>query len=77
MRREFLGEVRCLVFDAQVVAGLKGPHFQGRIWVEDKDYTIVRFNGQYFGDEGKIKGFGLRRAETQNAGTKPALSGSR
>jgi hypothetical protein len=60
VRREFLGEVRCLVFDAMVAPGLKGPHFQGRIWVEDKDYTIVRFNGEYFGDEGKIKGFGLR-----------------
>jgi hypothetical protein len=60
VRREFLGEVRCLVFDATVAPGLKGPHFQGRIWVEDKDYTIVRFNGEYFGDEGKIKGFGLR-----------------
>jgi hypothetical protein len=60
VRREFLGEVRCLVFDAMAAQGMKGPHFQGRIWVEDHDYTIVRFNGEYFGDEGKIKGFGLR-----------------
>jgi hypothetical protein len=26
---------------------VKGPHFVGRIWVEDQDYTIVRFNGTY------------------------------
>jgi hypothetical protein len=50
VRREFLGEVRCLVFDVtpQVKAG-KG-RFLGRIWVEDQDYNIVRFNGAYSGN---------------------------
>jgi hypothetical protein len=45
--REFLGEVRCLVFD--VDPSLKGDkgRFVGRIWVEDQDYHIVRFNGAY------------------------------
>jgi len=45
--REFLGEVRCLVFD--VDPSLKGDkgRFVGRIWVEDHDYHIVRFNGAY------------------------------
>jgi hypothetical protein len=44
VRREFLGEARCLVFDIQPrTAGLDG--FSGRIWVEDKDYNVVRFNG--------------------------------
>ncbi len=46
VRREFLGEVRCLVFD---VAPLKNEpgRFVGRIWVEDIDNSIVRFNGTY------------------------------
>jgi hypothetical protein len=49
VRREFLGEVRCLVFDVtpQLKSG-KG-RFLGRIWVEDQDYNIVRFNGAYGG----------------------------
>jgi hypothetical protein len=47
VRREFLGEVRCLVIDVQPKAGEKTPRFLGRIWVEDQDYNIVRFNGTY------------------------------
>src|SRR6202142_4353830 len=49
VRREFLGEVRCLVFD--VTPSEKNPRgrFLGRIWVEDQDYHIVRFNGAYGG----------------------------
>ncbi|MBI2828772.1 MAG: M48 family metalloprotease [Acidobacteria bacterium] len=44
VRREFLNEVRCLVLDVQLKdAG--GAGFKGRIWVEDRDFTIVRFNG--------------------------------
>jgi Peptidase family M48 len=42
--REFLGGVRCLLFDVKPKAGSVG-NFSGRIWVEDKDYNIVRFNG--------------------------------
>jgi hypothetical protein len=49
IHREFLGEVRCLVFDVDpLVKGQKG-RFVGRIWVEDQDYHIVRFNGNYNG----------------------------
>jgi hypothetical protein len=44
LRREFLGEVRCLVFDVKPKASAKDG-FTGRIWVEDRDYNIVRFNG--------------------------------
>src|SRR5438128_3446771 len=44
VRREFLGEVRCLVFDVQPKPKQKGT-FSGRIWVEDRGYNIVRFNG--------------------------------
>ena len=48
VRREFLGEVRCLVIDVQPREGEKTVRFKGRIWVEDQDYNIVRFNGTYF-----------------------------
>ena len=47
VRREFLGELRCLVIDVQPREGDRTPRFKGRIWVEDQDYNIVRFNGTY------------------------------
>lgn len=47
VRREFLGELRCLVIDVQPKEGQKTARFLGRIWVEDQDYNIVRFNGTY------------------------------
>jgi hypothetical protein len=47
VRREFLGEVRCLVVDVQPKEHAGGGRFMGRIWVEDQDYNIVRFNGTY------------------------------
>jgi len=47
VRREFLGDVRCLVIDVQPKEGDKTARFMGRIWVEDQDYNIVRFNGTY------------------------------
>ena len=46
VRQEFLGEVRCLVLDVQPKDNA-GGRFLGRIWVEDHDYNIVRFNGTY------------------------------
>ena len=49
VRREFLGEVRCLVFDVDPLANGDKGRFVGRIWVEDQDYHIVRFNGAYSG----------------------------
>jgi hypothetical protein len=48
VRREFLGEVRCLVFDITPKDKSKG-RFLGRIWVEDQDFNMVRFNGAYGG----------------------------
>ncbi|MGC2285803.1 MAG: hypothetical protein WA542_11165 [Candidatus Acidiferrum sp.] len=45
--REFLGEVRCYIFDIERAPKAKGPRFRGRIWVEDQDYTVVRMNGDY------------------------------
>ena len=44
VRREFLGEARCFVLDVKPLRdGKEG--FSGRIWVDDRDYAIVRFNG--------------------------------
>lgn len=44
VRREFLGEARTFVFD---VTPRKGPNdgFSGRIWIEDREFHIVRYNG--------------------------------
>jgi len=47
VRREFLGEVRCLVFDVAPVNSLAPGKFVGRMWVEDRNDAIVRFNGTY------------------------------
>jgi hypothetical protein len=47
VRREFLGETRCLVIDVQPKAKSGQGRFLGRIWVEDQDFNIVRFNGTY------------------------------
>jgi peptidase M48-like protein len=49
VRREFLGEVRCLVFDVTPQDKAGKGRFLGRIWVEDQDFNIVRFNGGYGG----------------------------
>ena len=46
VRQEFLGEVRCIVIDVQPKDNA-GGRFLGRIWVEDRDFDIVRFNGTY------------------------------
>ncbi|HYX67776.1 MAG TPA: M48 family metalloprotease [Terriglobales bacterium] len=46
VRREFLGDLRTLVYDVTPKKGMKSG-FLGRIWVEDQDYNIVRFNGTH------------------------------
>ncbi len=46
VRREFLGEVRTIVVDVVPKKGSNGT-FKGRIWIEDQDYNVVRFNGTY------------------------------
>jgi hypothetical protein len=50
VRREFLGEVRCLVFDVTPTEKNNKGRFLGRIWVEDQDFHVVRFNGAYSGN---------------------------
>jgi len=47
VRREFLGEVRCLVFDVTPLPKSGKGRFLCRIWVEDQDFNVVRFNGGY------------------------------
>lgn len=43
VRREFLGEARTFVFDVKPLRGHDG--FSGRVWIEARDYTLIRFNG--------------------------------
>jgi hypothetical protein len=45
--RDFLGEIRCYVFDVVPIKDTGKDRFEGRIWVEDRDFTIIRFNGAY------------------------------
>src|SRR5579871_4424272 len=46
VRREFLGSVRTWEFDVQPkVKGI--GRFEGRVWIEDQDGNVVRFNGTY------------------------------
>jgi hypothetical protein len=47
VRREFLGDVRCLVFDVTPKPKSGRGRFLGRLWVEDQDFNIVRLNGTY------------------------------
>ncbi len=46
IRREFLGDVRTLVYDVTPKRGMKSG-FVGRIWAEDQEFNIVRFNGTH------------------------------
>src|SRR5271157_3892934 len=48
IRREFLGDVRCLVFDVMPKKNSGKGRFLGRLWVEDQDFNIVRLNGTYY-----------------------------
>jgi hypothetical protein len=47
VHREFLGDVRCMVFDVSAKQATGKGRFRGRIWVEDQNYNIVRLNGTY------------------------------
>src|SRR6202167_6288632 len=47
VRREFLGDIRCLVFDVTPKKDSGRGRFLGRLWIEDQDFNIVRLNGTY------------------------------
>jgi hypothetical protein len=48
VRHEFLGTVRTAVFDVHPKVKGMGRFF-GRVWIEDQDGNVVRFNGTYTG----------------------------
>ena len=54
VRWELLGEVLCAVVDVRPRENSENRGFVGRIWVEDQDYSIVRFRGTF------TKGFAQR-----------------
>lgn len=45
VRWEYLGDVRCLAIDVHPREHANVGAFEGRIWVEDHNYAIVRLNG--------------------------------
>jgi Peptidase family M48 len=47
VRWEILGEVRCAAVDVRPHGNAKKRGFVGRIWVEDRNYGIVRFRGTF------------------------------
>jgi hypothetical protein len=47
VRWEVLGEVRCAAVDVTPREGSQNRGFVGRIWIEDRDYGIVRFKGTF------------------------------
>jgi hypothetical protein len=57
--REFLGDVSCVVLDVTPRPKSGNGRFKGRIWAEDQNLTIVRFNGVYT-PVVQIKGLNLR-----------------
>jgi hypothetical protein len=58
VRTEFLGDVKCVVFDVNPLPKSGRGRFKGRLWAENQDYTIVRFNGVYTPVAG-INGYNL------------------
>ena len=47
VKKEFLGEIRCFVLDIKPQESAGKRRFEGRLWIEDQNYNIVRFNGRY------------------------------
>jgi hypothetical protein len=57
VRQEFVGDVKCAVFDITPLPKSGRGRFNGRIWAEEQDYTIVRFNGTYTAGNHGINGY--------------------
>ena len=57
--REFLGEVRCAIFDVVPLPKAGKESFYGRIWAEDQGFAIVRFNGMFTSSGGEGTGNNL------------------
>jgi len=60
VRREFVGEARTIVMDIHP-KGDSAEGFTGRIWVEDRDFNIVRFNGISRNIDQKVSSFFRKR----------------
>jgi hypothetical protein len=58
VRTEFLGDVKCYVFDVTPLPKSGRGRFKGRIWAENQQFSIVRFNGVYTPAAG-INGYNL------------------
>ena len=74
VRREFLGDVRTLVIDVQPKQPQTKAMFIGRIWAEDEQYNVVRFNGTYTPNppHGEYMHFDSWRLDTGNGQWLPA-----
>ncbi|HTR47733.1 MAG TPA: hypothetical protein VMM16_10145 [Verrucomicrobiae bacterium] len=57
--REFLGEVRCVVFDVSPLPKTGRGRFNGRVWAEDQGFAIVRFNGAFESSGGEGSGYNV------------------
>jgi hypothetical protein len=58
VRTEFLGDVKCYVFDVNPLPKSGRGRFKGRIWAENQQFVVVRFNGVYTPVAG-INGYNL------------------
>lgn len=47
VRSEFVGRLRCMVYDVLPKKTNAKQAFRGRIWVEEEGFNIVHFNGRY------------------------------
>lgn len=47
VHREMLGEIQCVSIDVKPRENSANHGFVGRIWVEDREFNIVRFTGAY------------------------------
>jgi hypothetical protein len=45
--KEFLGDVRCVMFEVTPRKNSGKGRFLGRVWAEDQNFNIVRFKGTY------------------------------
>ena len=57
VRWEILGDVRCAVINVEPAEGSQNRRFLGRIWVEDQDFNIVRFTGEFAAKEFSKRSF--------------------
>jgi hypothetical protein len=78
VKAESLGAVRCLVFQVTPIAMRKSGLFEGKIWVEEQKFTIVRFSGIYLGTNlvNKYFHFDSWRVESQPGQWIPAVISS-